>query len=170
MSHCRKCQNQTVIERLEQTVRQLPQELQVSLVFDQRELAFSERQCNRRELLTLFCSAGKTRTPNPVDQLHFSKPPEDYVTNRLSTSRSLLLQSIERYPEQAAIIDESFWPKVSFDASCNYCHSCIAICPTGALLEPARSGALPSFNSRNCVDCKLCEEFCRRSAIQIETS
>jgi len=167
ISHCRKCRNSTIIEQLEETVSRLPQQLQVALVFDQKRLDFRARQCNRRELLTLFRSGAKAAGENPVEQIQISKPPTNYRTKRLSAARNLLLQTIKHYPEQAGVIAESFWPQATFASACHGCHSCVTICPTGALSAPESESVPPSFAARTCVSCGLCEEFCRRSAIQI---
>lgn len=167
MTQCSKCQNIIIIEQLEHTIRQLPQEVRVTLIFEQKHLDFRDRQCNRREFLGLFRADSKPPSANPVDQIQFSKPTTNYRSKRLSNSRSLLLQIIKHYPDRAAFADASFWPRAIFEPSCKHCKSCTSICPTGALSKSAGSAPPPSFQPQKCVNCKLCEEFCRQSAIRI---
>jgi formate hydrogenlyase subunit 6/NADH:ubiquinone oxidoreductase subunit I len=53
-----------------------------------------------------------------------------------------------------------------FHDSCTACQACVAICPIGAL-RTEQTDVPPVFDQLLCTGCRLCEEFCLESALQI---
>ncbi len=167
MTQCRNCQHQHIIEHLETAVRMLPKGFDVFLVFSQKELDFQDRQCDRREFLSLLQPPRKSAPATLADQLQIPPPPANYRSPRLPVSRSLLLQVIELFPENKGLFSEHYWPQAYFTESCKGCHACASVCPTGALSRPEMKGSPPAFNPQHCVSCGVCEEFCRQASINI---
>lgn len=165
MTRRRQCHNSAVVAPLENMVRQLPEDVQVKLVFDQDCLDFEERQCNRREFWGLIRPSLKSTDSSIVDQIQISKPPSDYVTKHLPASRDLLLQTIKLRPDRSKWITEQFWPRLHFNDNCQACNMCVAICPTGALSASEEALKPPTVTAERCVACSLCEDFCPHTAL-----
>lgn len=62
----------------------------------------------------------------------------------------------------------SFFYTVSVTEQCNVCPGCQGMCPTGALKRTEVKGVKRlMFTSSACNGCGLCQEFCKKAAIEI---
>lgn len=168
---CADCPNSAVIARLQEVVKQFGRftdlDGRIELITDPEKLGYRERNFSRREFFTLLRKRSSQAGICVVDRLKPADPLEKFGTKRLPESRRLLLHVLDLLPQsKAAVIDSLFPERITTD-SCRHCTGCVGICPTGALLPPPQNGAKPGFSAKKCIDCKLCEQICHVSEIQI---
>ncbi len=170
MTQCHKCRNGSVVEHLVNTTDRLAHDVRISLVSEDKQLNYVERQCNRREFFSLLRGGGQQPAEQSLEQIKPYSPPTDFRSKRPSLSRHLLLQAVNLHPDKRAHYENSFWPQIVIDSACQPCRICSTMCPTGALSKPKQQGSLPEIYAKKCVSCHLCETVCKHSAIRVSSS
>jgi NAD-dependent dihydropyrimidine dehydrogenase PreA subunit len=83
---------------------------------------------------------------------------------------SLLLHyAYKNSPEDAKEVLLSYFYTVKVTGNCNLCPGCQGMCPTGALKRTADGEGEKQlmFISSACSGCELCQNFCKRNAIEV---
>lgn len=92
-----------------------------------------------------------------------------YSQKRLPIRRELLNLTTGRLsPELRSLVLERYEHRIAISCSCTACQGCVAICPTGALLNDSPD-APPQFDSQRCTGCGLCAEFCLDDALSLDS-
>ncbi len=176
LTACTECQNAAIIVPLEKAVqqhgnRQSATAGTVELIFDTAALDFVERSCSRREFFNLLHNRSKRAGVCVADRLKTDPQQAAYGTKQLPPSRQLLLQVLQQVlqqtPDNLEQSKNHLFPRRITRADCRTCTGCVGICPTGALLPPTEAGAIPNFSAERCIGCRLCQDFCMQSGLEI---
>ncbi len=177
LSHCSECINRHCLNSFNLKVGKLTDKLKVSKHIPLRynfeknsPLPVTENISRRfylgmakKSLLDLgkrSMGAGKAETSASLN--HTRKGP---ATDAMALQYAWKHSSSKEYKD---VLLSFFYTANVITEKCNLCPGCQGMCPTGALKRTDLKGVKQlMFTSSACNGCNLCQEFCKKNAIQI---
>ena len=171
LTACRDCPNNDIIPALQQRLKELAESgllgcCNLVIADTAQDIHFRDESVDRRSFFkslrgSLFHSAALLISTNEQ-----TKQFTGYAKKRIPEKRECLNITVMRLPpELASLVRARFEQMIVFCNTCTTCQSCVAICPTGALLTDS-TDTHPHFDPQRCTGCGLCVEFCPEGALK----
>jgi len=174
LSLCVDCPNNRTIDRLRQRLDDLAEKglscgtCHIVIAESTKDIRFRDESIDRRSFFKSFGSAlFKSADIVFSSTCEQAERRTEYAGKRAPDRRKLLNRARNSLSRELQIqVRKQFDMCVSFENSCTRCQSCVAICPTGALMNE-QPDILPAFDQLLCTGCGLCSEFCMEGALRI---
>lgn len=177
LTKCGDCKNGSIVPILSQRLIQIAARTsikvseKIKLVDDEADLEYKEVSYERR----LFFKALKNVSVNGYRKMFDGDDPKQiersYSDKILPLKRRVLIKTLSHVSDEIrkGLLNAYFY-NISMDSRCNLCNACVKICPTGALRSNGKEIPKLQFAMTSCIGCRLCEDFCRKKAVQVKKS
>jgi ferredoxin len=175
LTECRECSNGFIVGHIRKRLQDIDTRISVAasekikLIENREDLEYRDVSYNRRN----FFKALTGVSAQGARRFLFNDGPDRkgpaYSEKKLPVRRELLNRMLDSSSNPVTKdILESFYYEIGTEQGCDYCFSCVAACPSGAL-HPQKweSGKRLLFNSSLCNGCGLCAVFCGKDALNI---